>query len=84
VSLEQAQLEIGIQIPLLEAPFNTYWFLLMKCWFKPLWQFILVEGIILKKEDPITLPETVCCWRVMPFPSLVGCYNPLAKAVEAR
>jgi hypothetical protein len=24
VSLEQAQLEIGIQIPLLEAPFNTY------------------------------------------------------------
>ena len=56
ISLEQAQLEIGIQTPLLEAPFDTYGFLLTSCWFKPLRKFVSQEGIVLRQENPITLP----------------------------
>ena len=39
--LEQAQLEVGIGIPLLEAPFDQYGFLLMDCWIKGKWEFCL-------------------------------------------
>jgi hypothetical protein len=29
---------------------------LTNCWFKGLWRFVSKEEIVLKKEDPITLP----------------------------
>ena len=56
VSLEQAQLEVGIQTPILEASFETYGFLLTDCWFTGLWRFASKEDIVLKKEDPVILP----------------------------
>jgi hypothetical protein len=40
ISLEQAQLEVGIGSPLLEANYNDYGFLLTFCWVKVLWQFL--------------------------------------------
>jgi hypothetical protein len=38
ISLEQAQLEVGIGSPLLEANYDDYGFLLTFCWVKVLWQ----------------------------------------------
>jgi hypothetical protein len=40
ISLEQAQLEVGIGSPLLEANYDDYGFLLTFCWVKVLWQFL--------------------------------------------
>ena len=60
--LEQAQLEVGIGIPLLEAPFNQYGFLLMDCWIKGIWEFVSKYDIILTSEDYI-LPTTSASWQ---------------------
>jgi hypothetical protein len=56
VSLKQAQLEVSIQTPILDSSFDTYGLLLTNGWFKSLWRFVLKEEIVLKKEDPVTLP----------------------------
>jgi hypothetical protein len=45
VSLEQAQLEVGIQTPILESSFDTYGLLLTNCWFKSLWRFVSKEEL---------------------------------------
>jgi hypothetical protein len=43
-------------MPILESSFDTYGLLLTNCWFKSLWRFVSKEEIVLKKEDPVTLP----------------------------
>ena len=54
--MEQLQLEIGINAPVLEASFTQYGFLSMNIWIKSLWQFVLEEGIILCDKDPAVPP----------------------------
>ena len=50
VSMEQAQLKVGIGTPLLQAPFDQYGMLCTQCWVKGLWQFALEHCILL--ENP--------------------------------
>lgn len=50
-TLEQLQLEIGIGIPVLEAPFEMYGFRSTDVWFHSLWRFVSEEDIILCKEE---------------------------------
>lgn len=50
-SLEQVQLEVGIRIPLLEAPFEDYGMLCTNCWFKQLWDFVLTHDIVVESDD---------------------------------
>jgi hypothetical protein len=40
ISLEQAQMEIGIGTPILEASFEDYGHLLTFCWVKILWEHL--------------------------------------------
>ena len=40
ISLEQAQLEVGISIPFLEASFDHYGFLLMDTWWCSVWELL--------------------------------------------
>ena len=54
VSMEQAQLEIGIGIPLLQAPFEQYGMLFTQCWVKGLWQFASENGILLENPNYCT------------------------------
>ena len=40
ISFEQAQLEVGISIPFLEASYDCYSFLLMDTWWKSIWHLV--------------------------------------------
>ncbi len=53
-SLEQAQIEIGLSTPLLQANYSQYGFLLMDCWVKFLWSFLVYSGCSLHAESPQT------------------------------
>jgi hypothetical protein len=56
ISLEQAQLEVGIGSPLLEANYDDYGFLLTFCWVKVLWQFLWMHQVKLCNLDQV-LPK---------------------------
>jgi hypothetical protein len=56
ISLEQAQLEVGISSPLLEANYDDYGFLLTFCWVKVLWQFLWMHWVKLHNSDQV-LPK---------------------------
>jgi hypothetical protein len=56
ISLEQAQLEVGIGIPFLEASFDFYGFLLTDTWWKSVWSFIWKHRIQLSYPDQ-TIPQ---------------------------
>ena len=56
VSMEQAQLEVGIGTPLLQAPFDQYSMLCTQCWVKGLWQFALEHCILLENLTYCTPP----------------------------
>jgi hypothetical protein len=56
ISLEQAQLEVGIGSPLLEANYDDYGFLLTFCWVKVLWQFLWMHRVKLHNSDQV-LPK---------------------------
>jgi len=58
-SLEQAQLEVGIGIPILQAPFNVYGFLCTDCWIKGLWKFVSDHDVMVECKDYI-LPLLQC------------------------
>jgi len=51
LTLEQAQLEVGIGVPLMEAPFEQYGFLCTDCWIKSLWWFVSTYDILLTDRD---------------------------------
>jgi hypothetical protein len=53
ISLEQAQLEVGIGIPFLEASYGFYGFLLTDTWWKSVWEFIWMHGIELSSPNQI-------------------------------
>jgi hypothetical protein len=48
VSLEQAQLEVGISTPILEASFDNYGCLLTPSWVKKLWEHIWKHNVSLQ------------------------------------
>lgn len=50
-SLEQAQLEVGIGTPLLEADYDKFGFLLTHCWLKVLWQRLWEHDIVLRQPE---------------------------------
>jgi hypothetical protein len=56
ISLEQAQLEVGIGTPIFEASYKNYRFLLMFCWVKVLWQFLWMHHITLRNPNQV-LPK---------------------------
>jgi hypothetical protein len=56
ISLEQAQLEVRIGSPLLEANYDDYGFLLTFCWVKVLWQFLWMHRVTLHNSDQV-LPK---------------------------
>jgi len=51
LNLEQAQLEVGIGVPLLEASFKQYGFLCTDCWIKALWWFVSTYDILLTDRN---------------------------------
>jgi len=51
LNLEQAQLEVGIGVPLLEASFKQYGFLCTDCWIKVLWWFVSTYNILLTDRN---------------------------------
>jgi hypothetical protein len=50
-TLEQAQLEVGIGTPLLEADYKKFGFLLTNCWLKVLWKRLWEHDIILRQPE---------------------------------
>jgi hypothetical protein len=56
ISLEQAQLKVGIGTPLLEASYNDFGFLLTYCWVKLMWEFLWMHKVHLRNLDQI-LPK---------------------------
>jgi hypothetical protein len=56
ISLEQAQLEIGIDTPIFQANYDDYGFLLTYCWVKVLWEQLWIHNIILLNPDQV-LPK---------------------------
>ena len=52
-SLELAQLEVGMGIPILEADFEMYGHLLTDCWIKVLWRFISPHNIHLRNPEQV-------------------------------
>jgi hypothetical protein len=56
ISLEQAQLEIGIGSPILESNYDDYGFLLTFCWVKVLWEFLWKHDVKLHNPDQV-LPK---------------------------
>jgi len=56
ISLEQAQLEVGIGTPILEASYDDYGFLLTFCWVKVLWEFLWLHRVTLYNPEQI-LPK---------------------------
>ena len=59
VSMEQAQLEVSIGTPLLQAPFDQYGMLCTQCWVKGLWQFASEHRILL--ENPTYCTPLLQC-----------------------
>jgi hypothetical protein len=57
ISLEQAQLEVGIGTPFLEASFADFGFLLTDCWWKSVWEFIWKHDITLTYPDQHLPPQ---------------------------
>ena len=58
ISFEQAQLEVSISIPFLEASFDCYSFLLTDTWWKSVWQLVWKHGIHLTySEHSIPVPH---------------------------
>jgi hypothetical protein len=55
-SLEQAQLEVGLGIPFLDADFEEYGFLLTDCLWKAIWEFVSTYQISLEYPDNV-LPK---------------------------
>jgi hypothetical protein len=53
ISLEQAQMEIGISTPILEATFEDYGHLLTFCWAKILWEHLWRHKISLRCPDQV-------------------------------
>jgi hypothetical protein len=51
ISLEQAQLEVGIGTPMLEADYEQYGFLLTFCWIKVLWKRLWEYDIVLRHPE---------------------------------
>ena len=51
ISLEQAQLEVGIGTPILEADYEQYGFLLTFCWIKVLWKRLWEYDIVLHQPE---------------------------------
>jgi hypothetical protein len=51
ISLEQAQMEIGISTPILEASFEDYGRLLTFCWVKILWEHLWQHKVSLRCPD---------------------------------
>jgi hypothetical protein len=51
ISLEQAQLEVGISTPILEASYYDYGFLLTFCWIKVLWKQLWDYDIVLHQPE---------------------------------
>jgi hypothetical protein len=49
--LEQAQLEVGIGTPILEADYEQYGFLLTFCWIKVLWKRLWEYDIVLHQPE---------------------------------
>jgi hypothetical protein len=56
ISLEQAQLKVGIGTPILEASYDDYRFLLTFSWVRLLWQFLWVHSITLHNPEQV-LPK---------------------------
>ena len=56
VSMEQAQLEVSIGTPLLQAPFDQYGMLCTQCWVKGIWQFTSEHHILLENPTYHTPP----------------------------
>jgi hypothetical protein len=56
ISLEQAQLEVGLGIPFLETSFGFYGFLLTDIWWKAVWEFVWRNDITLTYPDQ-ALPQ---------------------------
>ena len=59
VSMEQAQLKVGIGTPLLQVPFDQYGMLCTQCWVKGLWQFVSEHCILL--ENPTYCTPLLQC-----------------------
>jgi hypothetical protein len=53
ISLEQAQMEIGIGTPILEASFDDYSHLLTFCWVKILWEHLWQHTISLRCPEQV-------------------------------
>jgi hypothetical protein len=53
ISLEQAQMEIGIGTPILEASFDDYGHLLTICWVKILWEYLWQHTISLQCPEQV-------------------------------
>jgi hypothetical protein len=51
ISLEQAQLKVWIWIPILEADYEQYFFLLTFCWIKVLWKRLWEYDIVLCQPE---------------------------------
>ena len=51
-SVEQAQLELGLPTPFLQADFHQYGFLLTDCWVKFIWSFLAYSSSSLLAENP--------------------------------
>jgi len=56
LTLEQAQLEVGIGIPILEASYEQFSFLCTNCWIKHIWQFVSIYDILLMDRNYKTPP----------------------------
>jgi hypothetical protein len=54
--LEQAQMEVGISTPILEASFDDYGHLLTFCWIKILWEHLWKNNISLRNSEQV-LPK---------------------------
>jgi hypothetical protein len=56
ISLEQAQMEVGISSPILEVSFEDYGHLLTFCWIKILWEHLWKNNILLRNPEQV-LPK---------------------------
>jgi hypothetical protein len=56
ISFEQAQLEIGIDTPILQANYDDFGFLLTYCWVKVLWEQLWNHNVSLQNPDQV-LPK---------------------------
>jgi hypothetical protein len=54
ISLEQAQMEVGISTPILEVSFvKDYGHLLTFCWIKILWEHLWKNSILLRNSEQV-------------------------------